>query len=44
MSVASSMVIIETTFVITESAVHLRALHVGEFHVKIEFQTPAHCM
>ena len=35
---------IEMTFVMTESAVQRNPRHVGEFHVKIEFQTPAHCV
>ena len=32
---------IETTFIMTESDAQRRPLHVGEFHVKIEFQNPA---
>jgi hypothetical protein len=33
---------IETTFVMIESAVQRNPLHVGELHVNIEFQIPAH--
>ena len=32
----------ETTFVMIESAVQRNPLHVGELHVNIEFQIPAH--
>ena len=35
---------IETTFIMIESAVHLRPLHVGEFQLNIDFQTPVHCV
>jgi hypothetical protein len=32
---------IEMTFIMTDSDAQRRPLHVGEFHVKIEFQSPA---
>ena len=35
---------IETTFVMTESAAQRNPLQVGEFHVNIEFQKPEHCV
>ena len=35
---------IETTFVMTESAVQRNPRHMGELHVNIEIQTPAHCV